>query len=193
MTPAKRRSIYRRGQTGSKGNWLRTQNAEAALSRIGFAGCASRARGRHWSVSVTHRFLRRGCLKNPLKEGPMSNPETCPWHGAEVQVERRGAGASVSGYPMTISPESGFEDSLEHPRSKRLDRPEHWVQWTFRNTRPMVSPLTWAWLAAYAEAMRSPKNDFMRVKDRLAHARDHLRRPLQSGADDAADRRAAAQ
>ncbi len=36
------------------------QNPEAALSRIGFAGCASRARGRHWSVSVTHRFLRRG-------------------------------------------------------------------------------------------------------------------------------------
>jgi hypothetical protein len=32
------------------------QNAEAALSRIGFAGCASRARGRHWSVSVTPDF-----------------------------------------------------------------------------------------------------------------------------------------
>jgi hypothetical protein len=60
MTLAKRRSIYRRGQTGSKGNWLRTQNAEAALSRMGFAGCASRARSRHWSVSVNHRFLRRG-------------------------------------------------------------------------------------------------------------------------------------
>jgi hypothetical protein len=66
MTPAKRRSIYRRGQTGSKGNWLRTQNAEAALSRIGFPGCASRARGRHWSVSVTHRFLRRGCFLEEL-------------------------------------------------------------------------------------------------------------------------------
>ena len=26
------------------------QQAEAALSHIGFAGCASRASGRHWSV-----------------------------------------------------------------------------------------------------------------------------------------------
>jgi hypothetical protein len=38
MTPAKRRSIYQRGQTGSKGNWLGTQNAQAALSRIGVRG-----------------------------------------------------------------------------------------------------------------------------------------------------------
>ena len=36
------------------------EKAEAALSHIGFAGCASRASGAHWSVSVTHRFLRRG-------------------------------------------------------------------------------------------------------------------------------------
>ena len=27
---------------------------------IGFAGCVSRASGRHRSVSVTHRFLRQG-------------------------------------------------------------------------------------------------------------------------------------
>jgi len=53
MTPAKRRSIYRRGQTGSKGNWLGTQNAEAALSRIGFAAAIG-------AYQVTHRFLRRG-------------------------------------------------------------------------------------------------------------------------------------
>ena len=32
----------------------------AALSHIGFAGCASRVSGAHWSVSVTRRFLRRG-------------------------------------------------------------------------------------------------------------------------------------
>jgi hypothetical protein len=37
--------VYRRGQTSSKGNWLRTGKAEAALSHIGFAGCASRASG----------------------------------------------------------------------------------------------------------------------------------------------------
>jgi hypothetical protein len=49
-----------RQATSSKGNWLRTGKAEAALSHIGFAGCASRASGAHWSVSVTHRFLRRG-------------------------------------------------------------------------------------------------------------------------------------
>src|SRR5450755_3740052 len=55
-----RAAVYRRGQTSSKGNWLRTGKAEAALSHIGFAGCASRASGAHWSVSVTHRFLRRG-------------------------------------------------------------------------------------------------------------------------------------
>ncbi len=54
-----RPSVYRRGQTSSKGNWLRTGKPEAALSNIGFAGCASRASA-HWSVSVTHRFLRRG-------------------------------------------------------------------------------------------------------------------------------------
>src|SRR4051794_25707905 len=37
------------------------EKAEAPLSSIGFAGCASRAfRRAHWSVSVTHRFLRRG-------------------------------------------------------------------------------------------------------------------------------------
>jgi len=60
ITHQERRSVYRRGQTSSKGNWLRTGKAEAAPSHIGFAGCASRASGAHWSVSVTHRFLRRG-------------------------------------------------------------------------------------------------------------------------------------
>ena len=58
--PDKRRSVYRRGQTSTKCNWLRTGKAEAALSHIGFAGCAGRASGARWSVSVTHRFLRRG-------------------------------------------------------------------------------------------------------------------------------------
>jgi hypothetical protein len=48
--------------TSSKGNWLRTGKAEAALSHIGFAGCASRACAAHSSVSVTHRFLRRGYI-----------------------------------------------------------------------------------------------------------------------------------
>jgi hypothetical protein len=33
---------------------------EAALSRIGFAGCASQASDRHWSAPVAHRFLRQG-------------------------------------------------------------------------------------------------------------------------------------
>ena len=60
VTRDQRRSVYRIGQTSSKGNWLRTGKAEAALSNIGFAGCAKRASGDHWSVSVTHRFLRRG-------------------------------------------------------------------------------------------------------------------------------------
>ena len=50
--------------TSSKGNWLRTGKAEAALSHIGFAGCASRASGAHWSVSVTQKFLRQGRLLN---------------------------------------------------------------------------------------------------------------------------------
>src|ERR1700722_10517834 len=49
-----------RQATSSKGTWLRTGKAEAALSHIGFAGCASRASGARRSVSVTHRFLRRG-------------------------------------------------------------------------------------------------------------------------------------
>ena len=31
-------AVYRKGQTGSKGNWLQTAKAEAARSRIGFAG-----------------------------------------------------------------------------------------------------------------------------------------------------------
>ncbi len=70
MTPAKRLSIYRRGQTGSKGNWLRTENAKATLSRIGFAGCASRTRGGHSSVSVTHRFFRRGFFEQVPIQGP---------------------------------------------------------------------------------------------------------------------------
>jgi hypothetical protein len=48
------------GKPVSKGNWLRTGKAEATLSHIGFPGCAIRASGTHWSISVTHRFLRRG-------------------------------------------------------------------------------------------------------------------------------------
>src|SRR4051794_11331773 len=52
------------GKTSSKGNWLRTEKAEAALSHIGVAGCASRVSGAHCSVSVTHRFLRRGLFFN---------------------------------------------------------------------------------------------------------------------------------
>src|SRR5262249_177477 len=34
----KRRSVYRKGETGSKGNWLRKGKAEAALSHIGIRG-----------------------------------------------------------------------------------------------------------------------------------------------------------
>jgi len=43
------RSVYRREQTSSKGNWLRTGKAEAALSHIGFAGCSGRASGARWT------------------------------------------------------------------------------------------------------------------------------------------------
>ena len=37
------------------------QNAEAALSGIGFAGCASRARGRHWSRSLAQATADGQC------------------------------------------------------------------------------------------------------------------------------------
>ena len=42
---SERRSIYRRGQTGSKATVYEQEKAEAALSHIGLAGCASRASG----------------------------------------------------------------------------------------------------------------------------------------------------
>jgi hypothetical protein len=48
------------GKLVRKATGFERQEAEAALSRIGFADCANRASGRHWSVSVTHRFLLRG-------------------------------------------------------------------------------------------------------------------------------------
>jgi hypothetical protein len=46
-------------------NW----KAEAALSDIGFAGRASRVSGAHWSVRVTHRFLRRGTFVKIVSAG----------------------------------------------------------------------------------------------------------------------------
>ena len=50
------------GKLVRKATGYEQEKAEAALSHIGFAGCASRASGAHWSVSVTHRFLRRGLI-----------------------------------------------------------------------------------------------------------------------------------
>ena len=41
---------------------------------IGFAGCVSRASGRDWSLSVTHRFLRRGILPSGLPHGTAQYP-----------------------------------------------------------------------------------------------------------------------
>src|SRR3954454_19633679 len=54
------------GKLVRKATGYEQQKAEAALSRIGFTGCASRASGRHWSVSVdpqispTRRIFRLG-------------------------------------------------------------------------------------------------------------------------------------
>src|SRR5215472_6473407 len=53
------------GKLSRKATGYEQQRAGAALSRTGFAGCASRASGRPWSASVTHRFLRRGCQRRP--------------------------------------------------------------------------------------------------------------------------------
>src|ERR1022692_4857177 len=63
MTPANGVAFTGEGKLVRRATGYELQTAEAALSRIGFAGCASRARGRHWSVSATHRFLRRGYKK----------------------------------------------------------------------------------------------------------------------------------
>src|SRR3954467_11896384 len=56
------------GKLVRKATGYEQQKAEAALSRIGFTGCASRASGRHWSVSVdpqispTRQKLKDCCL-----------------------------------------------------------------------------------------------------------------------------------
>ena len=89
-THDQRRSVYRRGQPDSKGNWLRHEKAEAALSRIGFAGCASRsvvAFTRPGDVS-TQTFARRlgaagaarrrnylCCRRRPRAPGAESRPQ----------------------------------------------------------------------------------------------------------------------
>jgi hypothetical protein len=52
------------GKLVRKATGYEQEKAEAALSHIAFAGCASRPSGAHWSVSVTHRFLRRGRKDN---------------------------------------------------------------------------------------------------------------------------------
>src|SRR5262249_34490514 len=51
------------GKLVQKATGYEQGKAEAALSHIGFAGYATRASGAHWSVPVTHRFLRRGIGK----------------------------------------------------------------------------------------------------------------------------------
>jgi len=43
-------AVYRRGQTSSKGNRLRTRKREPALFHTRLRGCATRASGDHWSV-----------------------------------------------------------------------------------------------------------------------------------------------
>ena len=53
----------RQGKLVRKATGYEQEKAEAAPSHTGFAGCASQASGAHWSVSVTHRFLRRGKIK----------------------------------------------------------------------------------------------------------------------------------
>jgi hypothetical protein len=56
-----------------RANWFEGQlatNCKKLKPRYpasGSAGCASRVSGRHWSVSVTHRFLRRGEIRDLSK------------------------------------------------------------------------------------------------------------------------------
>jgi hypothetical protein len=56
-------SVYRRGQTSSKGNWLQTGTSRSRAISTGFANCAGRTFQRRL---VTHRFLRRGNFFNAL-------------------------------------------------------------------------------------------------------------------------------
>ena len=64
------------GKLVRKATGYEQEKAEAALSHIGFAGCASRASGAHWSVSVTHRFLRRGKFEGLMQLIDSMNRQT---------------------------------------------------------------------------------------------------------------------
>src|SRR3954454_8237817 len=65
------------GKLVRKATGYEQQKAEAALSRIGFTGCASRASGRHWSVSVDPQISPTRpsfslWIAPPLTTGPLS-------------------------------------------------------------------------------------------------------------------------
>lgn len=72
-----------------KGNWLRPEKAEPALTRIEFAGWGIRAPGRHWSVSITHRFLRRG--KDPISS--LRKAQTPPSSSSRNFISFPGSGS----------------------------------------------------------------------------------------------------
>src|ERR1043166_7487941 len=66
LFPADGVAFTREGNLVRKATGYEQEKAETALSPLGFAGGASRASGAHWSVSVTHRFLRRGLNILPI-------------------------------------------------------------------------------------------------------------------------------